>query len=609
MMLQLIDRQLIEVPTPQIAPRTVLIRVSHALLWHSPTRDSAARRLWRRYPNAARKWLNYARYEGLASTYHKTRARLDTLHANDVGGLSSVTGTITAIGAGVTNFAVGDRVAGYGFARPAYADWLLLPADWCCAVPNALLDHPLRVAALLPGLFALTDDANANNHLAERFARVLAGSLQPALPDPDQQVLSLYSDFPVFVPDWAQPERYFDLTARGTFDSALRAIPQLTNLRAGQKISTRLAFLISDPVKVYSIPKPQIKRAAQADQLTDRYGVSVIGAGDYVRSIVLPALTTDSSARSIEKRGIADLNPAAAAMAVTRFGFAFASTDTDALFDDPGTQGLFIASYHDTHAPFAIRALEKGIAVFVEKPPVTSWDQLRALLDTYERQPGFLAVGYNRRFAPALLRLRRLLSTDQGPLTIVCMVQGHALPPTHWYHGVRQGSQIAGNICHWIDLCVWLTRPALPVHVVSTRPLLTRDSAQNTSNVSITLTFADGSLATIVFTDRGDRLRGVQELIEVRRGGLSVSIGGGLDSLRAVRDGRVIDRWQGGRDKGHTAELKTVQRAMLDKMPAPIPFSETALSSVLMLCAIDSLSTGQAVTPDAEWLARCIALH
>lgn len=604
-MLQLIGAHLAEVPVPQLTSRAVLIYVTHALLWRSPTRDSAARGLLRRYPNAARKWLDYVRHEGIFSTYHKTRARLDTLHANDVGGLTSITGTIAAIGAGVTHFAVGDRVAGYGFARPAYADWLLLPADWCFSVPPALDKDPRWSAALLPGLFAMDEQSEsaAAYALAERLARVLTGGLQSVLPDPDQQVLSLYSDSPVFVPDWANPDRYFAQAAHGMFHAALRDIPEIKVLRAGQKIAVRPVFLVNE--RAQDIAKSRKRLVSHSAAHHDRYGVSVIGAGDYVRSVMLPELTI----YGIEKRGIVDLNPAAATIAATRFNFAFAETDANALYDDSATRAIFIASYHDMHAPFAIRALEKGLAVFVEKPPVTSWDQLIALLDAYEHNPGFIAVGYNRRFAPALLHLDRLLAAERGPLTIVCIVQGHLLPPTHWYHDVRQGSQIVGNVCHWIDLCVWLTHSALPAQVVSTRPP-TENAAQHTaSNISIALTFADGSLATIVFTDRGDRLRGVQEVIEVRRGGLSLSVGGGLDSLRAVCNGRIIEHWKGQRDKGHAAELQAVQRAMRDGLSSPTPFRETALSTVLMLCAVDSLVMGHAVTPDLALLARCAALR
>ncbi len=602
-MLQLIGNRLYNVPVPQITARALLIRVELALVW-SPVpraeRRSRLSALWRRYPNAARKWVDYVWHEGLRSTVVKTRAQLDTLRINDVGRVASVYGRVEAVGEGVSGFSVGDPVAGYGFERPAYAEYLLLPAAWCYPVT---VNEVRSGAALLPGLYAMRFEEPVTH-----FAEILRGGDQTARIDPDRYNISLYSDQPVYEPfTKSQVEDYFKGAA--AFDGVLQAIPEMMAKEAGQIIQGGTMFVASPHARSVASPHPKLVASPHPKSLSrgrgtskqkasfpgierkGNFGLSLIGAGNYPRSLLLPAV---AGLPGVSLRGVADLNAAAAAIAAERFPFAFATTDVNDIFNDLATRGIIVTTYHDTHALLAIRALERGIAAFIEKPPVTSREQLTALVETYERKSGFLAVGYNRRFAPGVLRLRALLTEEHGPRTLVCLVQGSVLPPTHWYGWARQGSRIAGNACHWIDLCCVLTNQAVPVAVYCTAPPGTRHA----ENISITITFEDGSLATIIFTDRGDGLRGVQEMIEVRCGDLSATLSDGLDRLVASRAGRVVARWQGKRDKGHAAEMKAVIEAMQHGKPAPVSFREVALSSLLMLAAVEALETGQPILID-----------
>ncbi len=587
---------------PQIGHGLVLIRVERALIWRRTAQPSAARRLWMRYPQAARKWLDYARHEGLRSTYHKTRARLDSIRVTDEGMLTSLCGWVAAIDTARRDLAVGDRVAGFGFGRPAYAGWLLLADGWCFPVADNTSAH--AAAALLPGLIAL-DWARTDGHDPEKLlTKVLAGDLGPvALPDRERDSLNLYSGLPITVPDWARTQccaEYFDRVRSGTFEKTLNVLPEKVAARAGDRIKGNPLYVIGGdsatlPARQYSARRDGV----HSESTKGVFGMGLIGAGDYARSILIPALQRE---RAIERRGVADLNPGAAAITAARYDFAFASANPDTLFNDRSMRGLLIAGYHDSHAPHTIHALERGVAAFVEKPLVTSWAQFEALMLAYEHAEGkaFVACGFNRRFAPALVRLHKLVQRESGALTIVCVVRGHTLPPGHWYYGAAQGTQIAGNICHWIDLCMWLTRPAIPVSIAAIAP----PGSIHAENVAITLTFDDGSLAAIIFTQRGDDLRGVQESIEVRRDDLSATVGGGLDSLRAVRGGRVVTAWHGARDKGHNAELKAVLGAMRSGAPPPIAFREAMLSSALTLTAIDALAAGHPIVPDRTLLAH-----
>jgi len=314
--------------------------------------------------------------------------------------------------------------------------------------------------------------------------------------------------------------------------------------------------------------------------------VSLIGAGDFARTTLLPLLRS----HRVALRGIVDRNPASASVAAARFGAKFSSTDPDAVLTDARTEAVFISTYHDSHAPLTVSALAQGKMIFVEKPPVVSHSQLTDLVEAWKNHPGFVCVGYNRRFAPAVREVMPLLRQEKGPVTVTCIVREIEIPHTHWYYWPKEGTRILGNMCHWVDLAYFLTGRATPHQVAG----LTAPRGRFDDNCSATISFADGSMATIIFSGRGDQMQGAQEFIEIRRGGLTAQIHD-FHELRVLRDGRWRRHWRGFRDKGHTREIEKVVRAMRDGKPTPIKFSELVTTSRITLAIREALENSAIV--------------
>ncbi|MFY8045627.1 MAG: Gfo/Idh/MocA family protein, partial [Chitinophagaceae bacterium] len=135
-------------------------------------------------------------------------------------------------------------------------------------------------------------------------------------------------------------------------------------------------------------------------------------------------------------------------------GFAHASTDTDAAIADPAADTIVITTRHDTHAHFVIKALEAGKHVFVEKPlcmDIAQWESLKTAMESHPSSQ--VMVGFNRRFAPHILRMKQLLSGVQIPKSFVITVNAGAIPANHWTQDrATGGGRIIGEACHFIDL-------------------------------------------------------------------------------------------------------------------------------------------------------------
>ena len=121
--------------------------------------------------------------------------------------------------------------------------------------------------------------------------------------------------------------------------------------------------------RAIAIPRrePRLTRAAGRDRIR----VGVVGAGAFARRVLLPHL-----ARKAEIVVVATTTGVSSKAAAERFGASRASTDPESVFAADDVDAVVIATRHDTHAEYAIAALEAGKHVFVEKPLALSEPEL-----------------------------------------------------------------------------------------------------------------------------------------------------------------------------------------------------------------------------------------
>ena len=88
-------------------------------------------------------------------------------------------------------------------------------------------------------------------------------------------------------------------------------------------------------------------------------------------------------------------------------------TALDPVLNDPGIDGVAIATPADTHYQIAKAALEAGKDVFVEKPLALRCAQAERLIDTAELRRRILMVGHLLEFHPAIVRLQELVEAGE----------------------------------------------------------------------------------------------------------------------------------------------------------------------------------------------------
>ena len=373
------------------------------------------------------------------------------------------------------------------------------------------------------------------------------------------------------------------ITARVPIDEAPPAFERLATQTASP-----LGVVIQYPES--SLSRPRIEPAE--NHLTQPRGdpdqASIIGAGSFAQRILIPALraagfsiNTVASGSGVSARGAVEQIPAGVA-----------GTPDDALESDAGL--LVVATRHGSHADLAIRGLRAGKAVFVEKPPCLTWEELEGLRVARSETGGLLVVGFNRRHAPLAVQLRQHIAVGDHPRQIVIRVNAGRLPEDHWTNDVEVGGgRLLGEGCHFIDLACWLAE-APAVSVLCSMQPLERETLQATQRFVVTLGFSNGSLATLLYTDQG--ASGLaKEYVEVHAGGRSAV----LHDFRRLElfDGRsrreVSDRH---RDKGHQRQFIHLTACLRDGVAGDAP--DPLASMAVTLAALDAGTHGRPTTLD-----------
>jgi predicted dehydrogenase len=161
---------------------------------------------------------------------------------------------------------------------------------------------------------------------------------------------------------------------------------------------------------------------------------------------------------AVEAAAIADPSPEMAAEAVKLAPDAAIVSTLDELLD-AGVDGVVIATPSAMHAEQSIRALERGAAVFCQKPLGRTAQEARAVVDGARAADRLLAVDLSYRFTDGMGRIAELVrSGGLGRLYAVDLVFHNAYGPDKgWFYdpALSGGGCVMDLGVHLVDLALW----------------------------------------------------------------------------------------------------------------------------------------------------------
>ena len=169
-----------------------------------------------------------------------------------------------------------------------------------------------------------------------------------------------------------------------------------------------------------------------------------------------------------EVAAICDPNDDAAALALQAAPGAERAYRFEDLFDRD-LDGLVIATPNALHAPQAIVALERGIAVFCQKPLARTAAETRKVIEAARGADRLLGVDLSYRYTEGMCRIRELVRSNAlGRVHAVELVFHNAYgPDKSWFFDAAAsgGGCVLDLGIHLIDLLDWLVQaPVIGLH-------------------------------------------------------------------------------------------------------------------------------------------------
>jgi len=352
--------------------------------------------------------------------------------------------------------------------------------------------------------------------------------------------------------------------------SALAIILNYPKL-SDDKLKTSKVILTESDSSIYDTTKPC---------------VGFVGAGNYASRILIPAFKEAGAMLDtlVTSGGISGVHHG------SKNGFLVTSTEISDLWNDK-INTVVIATQHNEHASQVINAINNGNNVFVEKPLALTIEEIDLIDKTYQSANHSnnvrLMVGFNRRFAPHIVKMKELLNSHHSPKSIIMTVNAGAISSDHWVQdSLVGGGRIIGEGCHFVDLM----RHLVGFSIVDFQAMMIGEASGidiREDKASITISFEDGSFGTIHYLANGGSVF-PKERIEVFCENAVIK----MDNYRSLEG----YGWPGFRnmkllkqDKGQKACVKAFLDAIREGEASPIPYNELIESSRVSIEIAESL--------------------
>ncbi len=156
---------------------------------------------------------------------------------------------------------------------------------------------------------------------------------------------------------------------------------------------------------------------AQRERMPDKVKWGIIGCGDVTEVKSGPAFAKcrGSELVAVMRRDENKVRDYARRHSVPHW-----FTDADALIHHPDVNAVYVATPPYAHADYAIKALNAGKPVYVEKPMALNFTECEQMIEAAEQAGTPLFVAYYRRALPGFLKIKELI--DSGAIGQVRLI-------------------------------------------------------------------------------------------------------------------------------------------------------------------------------------------
>ena len=252
-------------------------------------------------------------------------------------------------------------------------------------------------------------------------------------------------------------------------------------------------------------------------------GSGTLGCGSHSFRNIIPAYHF----APVDLVATCDLDRSRAEAFAADLGADRAYGDLDELLADDEVEAVFIVTNCDErgrprYPELAVRCLEAGRHVWIEKPPAASCDEIEAMMAAAESAGRQVGVGLKKMFFPANQKAKELISRPEfGPVSLATFVYPQAIPTRDEFARYLDLEEPVGavvgfldHLCHPVSLMIYLLGPPKSLHF-----------ERSTAGAgAATFTFASGAVATLALTNGASSNGGMERTTVVSSRGLDVVV-------------------------------------------------------------------------------------
>ena len=387
-------------------------------------------------------------------------------------------------------------------------------------------------------------------------------------------------------------------TEKRNFEAVLQAI-SLKIINVESLISERI--FLNDYLKIYAdiagnsaiasilvypeeAKEPNRSIQIKSNQFISSKGtIGIIGAGNFTSAMILPCLKKTKAKLKI----ISSASGLTGTTLAKKYKIAISTTENSSILEDCDIDLVIITTRHNSHARLVIDALKAGKNVFVEKPLALNQEELAMVIYEYNKSGKTITVGFNRRFAPLALQMKKTLGNIDSPMNIVATMNAGFIPSKVWVQDMEiGGGRIIGEACHFIDLISFLSGSKVKSVCMNSMGINPND---NTDNASILLKYENGTNAVINYFANGSKAY-AKERVEIFHQERTLI----MDNWRNLKGYgfRNFTTSRSSQDKGHQNQFNKLIDGIQNGGSQIIPMDEIINTTKASFAAIESLKTG-----------------
>lgn len=396
-------------------------------------------------------------------------------------------------------------------------------------------------------------------------------------------------DYPLPFVRWTE-KRNFDAILQAISNKTIQVNPLITeqielvhyqNIYGNMSRSNSIASIL-----MYPHDKNCISRSIEINSnkhTKSRGTIGIIGAGNFTSAMILPCLKKTSA----HLKFISSSSGLSGTTLAKKYKITNSTTDNSLILEDNDVDLVMITTRHNSHSKLVVDSLQKGKNVFVEKPLALNQEELDKVIEAYNLSGKTLTVGFNRRFAPLAVQMKKALGSVESPMNIVATMNAGFIPSKVWIHDMEiGGGRIIGEACHFIDLITYLTGSKVKMVCMNTMGM---HSKENTDNASILLKYENGTNAVINYFSNGSKAYS-KERLEVYHQDRTLV----MDNWRRLKGYgfKNFNSATSSQDKGHQNQFNLLINAVQSGGNQIIPFDELVNTTKASFAAIESLKQG-----------------